>query len=106
VVGDTVNALAAGLVLLSTGYCCPPYCHLTASGTQVRPGVVAATPPFGTRLHIDGLEGEYVVEDRGVGPGSIDIFFASCADAWRWGRRPVLVELVTPEPVPGEEEDA
>lgn len=47
---------------------------LTASGVIGEPGHTVAMKniPFGTRIYIKGL-GEYVVEDRGVGSGVVDI---------------------------------
>lgn len=66
-----------------TGY--NPWCShccggkgLTTSGRQAVVGrtVAMAGMPFGTRLYIEGL-GSYVVEDRGVGPGVIDVACSS-----------------------------
>lgn len=66
-----------------TGY--NPWCShccsgtgLTASGRQAVVGrtVAMAGVPFGTRIYIEGL-GSYVVEDRGVGPGVIDVACSS-----------------------------
>ena len=68
-----------------TGY--DPYCThccyradgITASGKVVAEGRTVAMCkdfPFGTRVYIEGL-GIYTVEDRGVGPGKIDV---ACSD--------------------------
>lgn len=64
-----------------TGYdacvgCCGKSDGITASGVKATVNRTCATHkyiPFGTRLYIEGL-GEYVVEDRGVGKGVVDIF--------------------------------
>ncbi len=63
-----------------TGY--DPYCKhccsrgdgITASGEAAEVGKTIAMKgiPFGTRILIDGL-GEYIVQDRGVGDGVIDV---------------------------------
>lgn len=65
-----------------TGY--DPYCAhccgkkvadgITASGEPAEVGKTIAMKgiPFGTRILIDGL-GEYIVQDRGVGEGVIDV---------------------------------
>ncbi len=47
---------------------------VTASGVVGEPGRTVAMKDlaFGTRIYIDGL-GEYVVEDRGVGSGVVDV---------------------------------
>lgn len=55
--------------------CCGKSDGITASGTHATQGrTVAASKefPFGTKLMINGHE--YIVEDRGVGRGKIDIF--------------------------------
>ena len=66
----------------------------TASGWWVGPGTVAAPRrlPFGTRLWVQGY-GAGVVRDRGgaVGPGRLDVWFASCWRARQWGVRHVRV---------------
>ena len=59
-----------------------PFCYhcngktdgITASGLKATFGQTVAMKgyPFGTKLYIEGL-GEYIVEDRGVGSGIIDV---------------------------------
>lgn len=55
-------------------HCCGKTDGITASGEKSVCGVTAAMKdiPFGTRIYIDGM-GEYVVQDRGVGEGVIDV---------------------------------
>lgn len=55
-------------------HCCGKADGITASGEKAVCGVTAAMKdiPFGTRIYIDGM-GEYVVQDRGVGDGVIDV---------------------------------
>jgi 3D (Asp-Asp-Asp) domain-containing protein len=64
---------------------------MTASGTQVRHGTLAADTalyPFGTVMYIDGY-GYGRVEDRGgaIKGDHIDLFFKSHQSAKAWGRR-------------------
>ena len=65
--------------LYITGY--DPYCKhccgksdgVTASGVKAEIGMVAMKDlPFGTRIRIEGM-GEYVVQDRGVKSGVVDV---------------------------------
>jgi 3D (Asp-Asp-Asp) domain-containing protein len=61
-----------------TYYTCPPYCGKTASGTQVRPGVIAVDPTviaIGSTVIIEGL-GTFTAEDTGsnVRGHIIDVF--------------------------------
>ncbi len=77
---------------------------ITASGTKVRPGVVAVDPnviPLGTRLYIESLDGtrDYgyaVAEDTGgaIKGNKIDLFFADNNAARRFGRRQVKVHIL------------
>ncbi len=56
-------------------HCQGKYVNQSASGVQLTPGRSVAMCkdfPFGTEIYIEGL-GFYVVEDRGVGPGQIDV---------------------------------
>ena len=62
----------------------------TASGTQARPGTVAADTsvyPFGTVMYIPGY-GYGRVEDRGsaINGQHIDLFFKKHKQAVEWGR--------------------
>jgi 3D (Asp-Asp-Asp) domain-containing protein len=75
---------------------------LTASGTVPHPGVVAADPaviPLGSRIRVrDAGEysGEYVVRDTGgaIRGRKIDLYMSKHAQAKRFGRRTVKVEVV------------
>jgi 3D (Asp-Asp-Asp) domain-containing protein len=75
---------------------------LTAAGTRARKGVVAADPavlPLGSRIRVldaGAYSGEYVVEDTGrtIDGHEIDIYLASDAEARRFGRRQVRVEVL------------
>ena len=80
------------------------YCHgvLTAAGTRVRAGVVAADPsvlPLGTRIRVTrsgGYDGTYTVLDTGSqvrGP-RLDLFIPNCHDARAFGRRTVVVSVI------------
>ena len=52
---------------------CTPGKGITASGKRISDGIVAMHGlPFGTVVEIRGRR--YVVEDRGVGAGIVDIF--------------------------------
>lgn len=68
----------------------------TASGTIPTAGrtVACGDLPFGTRIRIDGLEGEYVVEDRGVNGFWIDIFCDSHQEALNRGMYTASVWIV------------
>lgn len=75
--------------------------HITATGTQVRPGVVAADfnklPP-GTVVKIPGY-GIGVVEDTGSALRkhdgyALDVFMEKRSDALRWGRQILEVEIL------------
>jgi len=72
--------------------------RITASGAPVVPGVTVAAGkelPFGTELYIRGI-GQRVVQDRGaaIGRGHIDIAVKTQAEAFRFGRRRVLVKIL------------
>ena len=74
----------------------------TAAGTRSREGIVAADPsllPLGTRIRVTDAgpySGEYVVEDTGraVKGHEIDLYLANDAEAKRFGRRSVQVEII------------
>jgi rare lipoprotein A len=74
----------------------------TASGKQTRPGIVAADPavlPLGSRIRVHGAgaySGVYIVADTGSGVNGreIDIFIQDGAEAKRFGRRRVQVEIL------------
>lgn len=65
--------------------CCGKSDGITASGTKATAGhtVAAKGFAFGTKLMINGET--YVVEDRGVGSGVIDIYFDSHEEALNFG---------------------
>jgi 3D (Asp-Asp-Asp) domain-containing protein len=75
---------------------------MTAAGTKVRPGVVAADPdllPMGSRIAIKGIDaydGVYTVMDTGpkVRGRRIDLYMKDCRRAVKFGRRSVEVRLV------------
>ena len=77
--------------VLTTAYCIT---GRTAAGGWTRWGTVAATLPFGTRIHIPGY-GKGVVLDRGgaVGAGHLDLYMPSCNQAIGWGRRMLMVRV-------------
>lgn len=106
------------LTVTSSAYAPSPYqtdatpC-VTASGTTVRPGVVATNfLPFGTVVSIDGKE--YIVEDRMNSRYSgyyMDIWFPSTSQALEFGRQKMDITIVaykevgaeinpTPTPLP------
>jgi 3D (Asp-Asp-Asp) domain-containing protein len=74
----------------------------TASGMQTRRGIVAADPavlPLGSRIRVHGAgaySGVYTVTDSGPGVEGleIDIFIPDGAEAKRFGRRRVHVEIL------------
>jgi 3D (Asp-Asp-Asp) domain-containing protein len=74
----------------------------TASGMQTRRGIVAADPsvlPIGTRIRVTdagSYSGVYTVTDTGpaVKGREIDIFMSDGAEAKRFGRRHVKVEIL------------
>ena len=69
----------------------------TSTGIPTAPGVVAVDPaviPLGTRLTIPGY-GIGIAADTGgaVHGNTIDVWFATAAQAHRWGRRTVVVTI-------------
>lgn len=81
------------------------YCDrgTTKSGTRAHEGIVAADPrrlPIGSRLRIvspPGYSGVYSVMDTGsaIKGRDLDIFMASCGQAKRFGKRVVLVRVLS-----------
>jgi 3D (Asp-Asp-Asp) domain-containing protein len=75
----------------------------TASGTIAREGIVAADPavlPLGSSIRIrraGGFDGVYTVTDTGPGVvgARIDICVANAAKARRFGKKVVLVQVLT-----------
>jgi 3D (Asp-Asp-Asp) domain-containing protein len=81
------------------------YCHgsITASGTRVGDGVVAADPavlPLGTTIRVSGLERRYnrvyrvLDTGRSVRGREIDVYMRDCREAVRFGRRQAVVSVV------------
>ncbi|MBI5079234.1 3D domain-containing protein [Candidatus Wolfebacteria bacterium] len=71
---------------------------ITASGTGVRPGIVAANfLPFGAKIRVPKLFGDrvFIVEDRmhPKNDGKIDIWFSSKEEALNFGVRVAEVEI-------------
>ena len=82
------------------------YCQrgITRSGEPTRPGIVAADPrvlPLGSVVRIDAPDddhdGVYTVLDTGAAVKGriVDIFMPDCRAARQFGRRPVLVHVLT-----------
>jgi len=75
---------------------------VTAKGTRSRTGVVAADPkvlPLGSRVRLvdaGAYSGEYLVEDTGraIKGRELDIYLANGAEAKRFGRRRLQVEVI------------
>ncbi len=72
---------------------------ITAAGTKVRPGVVAANwLPLGAKIRIPELFGDqvFVVEDRMHVRmnGKVDIWFSDTEEALRFGTRVARVEIL------------
>lgn len=72
----------------------------TASGTQAKPGTIAADTtryPFGTIMYVPGY-GYGRVEDRGsaIKGDHIDLFFKTHKQALRWGKQTVNVQVWKP----------
>jgi 3D (Asp-Asp-Asp) domain-containing protein len=82
----------------------------TRSGTQTRPGIVAADPrvlPLGSVIRVQGLsryDGTYEVTDTGraVKGRHIDIFIPNCTTAKRFGRQTARVRILD---TPGDGEE-
>jgi len=69
----------------------------TASGLQVRKGVVAVDPtliPLGTRLFVPGY-GKAIAADIGVAIKGriIDVWMPSAGEARKWGRKTVVITV-------------
>ena len=88
------------MTFVATAYCQD---GTTASGAETARGIAAADPgvlPIGTRVRVSGLkrgrDGIYRVMDTGkrLRGRHIDLFVESCAEAKRFGKQPVNVEVV------------
>ena len=74
----------------------------TASGAHTREGICAADPavlPLGTRIWVSDAgrySGEYVVKDSGrkIDGHEIDLYIANDAEAKRFGKKRVAVEVL------------
>ncbi|NTW71626.1 MAG: DUF348 domain-containing protein [Eubacteriaceae bacterium] len=94
------------MYVTATGYCSCSICTgagdgtITASGTRTTAGrTIAASSrySFGTEFFIPGLSGRtFVVEDRGsaISGNKIDIYFATHAEALRFGRQTLKVYVL------------
>ena len=75
----------------------------TASGKPAQERIIAADPkvlPIGTRIRVEGAgaySGEYTVGDTGrtIKGHEVDIFIANEAEAKKFGRRKVEVEILS-----------
>ena len=87
------------LQLTATAYC---HAGTTKSGVWTRPGIVAADPrivPLRSLIRIVSPEryaGIYQVMDTGsaIKGRRLDLFIPSCVNAKRFGRQPVVVQIV------------
>lgn len=88
------------IAFVATAYCTG---RITATGTRVREGIVAADPavlPFGTVIRVEGLPArynrEYTVLDTGrdMRGRRIDLYIADCREAKRFGRASASVVIV------------
>lgn len=91
------------IVLESKTFRATAYClrGRTATGGNVRRGIVAADPrvlPLGTRIQLNAgaYSGTYTVADTGgsVKGRILDIWVPSCSEAMRFGRRNVQVSVM------------
>ena len=78
----------------------PKQVGVTASGTRVRPGTIAADTslfPFGTIMYVPGY-GYGVVEDRGgaIRGHKLDLYFRRHDQALEWGRQHLDVKVWPP----------
>lgn len=99
-VEKTVSSKAAGAnrgSFVATAYCLR---GRTASGSMVRNGIIAADPRvlrLGTKVNLGAgaYSGNYTVTDTGgkIKGKKIDIWMASCAEARRFGRRTVSINV-------------
>lgn len=93
-----LNEKLSSRAFSATAYCLK---GRTASGGNVRRGIVAADPrvlPLGTRISMNAgsYSGSYTVADTGgaVRGRKLDIWVPSCSEAIRFGRRTVTVAVV------------
>lgn len=95
---------ASGVVVPAQTYSATAYSlrGRTASGQFVTRGLIAADPrvlPLGTRVRLDAGQwsGEYLVADTGgaIKGRKIDIWTPSTREAMQFGRRPVMVTVLS-----------
>jgi 3D (Asp-Asp-Asp) domain-containing protein len=96
----TLKLASSALSMVATAYTasCAGCSGMTASGRPAGHGVVAVDPrviPLGTRMYIPGY-GHAVAGDTGgaIHGNRIDLGFDSNAQAYRFGRRSVMVYLI------------
>jgi len=99
-VEKTVSSKAVGSSrgsFVATAYCLR---GKTAMGHGVRPGIIAADPRvlrLGSKINLTGggYTGNYLVSDTGgkIKGKRLDIWMSSCAEARRFGRRTVSVNM-------------
>lgn len=94
---EVEDEMGASRSFRATAYCLR---GRTASGSNVRRGIVAADPrvlPLGTRISMDAgkYSGTYLVADTGgaVKGNKLDIWVSSCSEARTFGRRTVKVSV-------------
>ena len=94
----SVVAESGSKTALSGSFTATAYClkGRTATGGNVRRGIVAADPrvlPLGTKINLNAgsYSGSYLVADTGGGVKGrkLDIWVPSCSEARRFGRRTV-----------------
>lgn len=90
--GFTVKTMTITYYCSCTKCCGPNAKGITASGKKVQEGMVAMKGvPFGTKIEINGKQ--YVVEDRGVGAGCVDVYVSSHQKALELGRHKAEVKI-------------
>lgn len=96
--GSESESASAGKAFKATAYCLR---GRTASGSNVRQGIVAADPrilPLGTKISLNAgsYSGTYTVADTGgaIKGRIIDVWVASCSEAKRFGRKKVTVSVL------------
>ena len=97
--GTRHRPATTSLQLTATAYC---HAGTTKSGVWTRPGIVAADPrivPLRSLIRIvtpERYAGIYQVMDTGsaIKWRKLDLFIPSCVHAKRFGRQPVVIQLV------------
>lgn len=70
--------------------------RIAASGAKVKPYITVAAPPeipFGTLVQVEGIDGTFIVEDRGgaIKGDKLDICFLTRDEALKFGRQSLAV---------------